>query len=192
MRTETFVTPGPVEIELRVPAGRVETQTVDGEETVVELEPLRDNDASAAAVETARVEMRERAAGGQHVIVEVREDHGSRFSFWRGAEVRARVSCPHSTALELSVASADVEARGRYSEAEISSASGDVDVEHVDGSASISSASGDIEVERIGGRARVSTASGDIEVERLEADAQVNTASGDVLVGEAHGSLSGE
>jgi DUF4097 and DUF4098 domain-containing protein YvlB len=189
MRTETFSTPGPVEVEVRVPAGRVEAQTVDSQETVVELEPMRDNDASAAAVEDARVEMRERAAGGQHVIVEVRDERGRGFGFWRGAEVLARVRCPHSTGLEVEVASADVEARGRYSEAKVSAASGDVELEHVDGETNVSSASGDIEVERIGGRARVSTASGDVEIKRLEGDAQVNAASGDVIVAEASGPL---
>src|SRR5438477_645865 len=43
MRTETFHTPGPVRLDLELPAGAIEPQTADTEETHVELEALAEN-----------------------------------------------------------------------------------------------------------------------------------------------------
>jgi len=57
VRTETFNTPGPLTLDLRVPAGRVDVQAVDTNETVVEVEALRNNDASIAAVEETRKQL---------------------------------------------------------------------------------------------------------------------------------------
>jgi DUF4097 and DUF4098 domain-containing protein YvlB len=188
MRAETFSTPGPVGLDVRVPAGRIEIETAEADQTVVELEPLRDDEASVAAVEDARVEGRERAAGGHEVTVEIRDAHG-RFGFGRGAEVLARISCPHGTALDVETGSADVEAHGRYADAKVASGSGDVELERVDGEAAVNSASGDVEIEEVGGRVRVNTASGDVRVEQPRGGGQVNTASGDVAVEEAGGPL---
>jgi len=56
MRTETFQTPGPVRLDVRLGSGEVRLETSDTAETTVTLEPLRDNDASMAAVQEARVE----------------------------------------------------------------------------------------------------------------------------------------
>ena len=50
MRTETFQTPGAVRLDIKLGAGEVRLETADVQETTVVLEPLRDNDSSAAAV----------------------------------------------------------------------------------------------------------------------------------------------
>ena len=38
MRSETFTTPGQLRLEVRVPSGRIDLETVEGVETIVELE----------------------------------------------------------------------------------------------------------------------------------------------------------
>jgi hypothetical protein len=195
MRQETFGTPGPVSLDVRLPAGRLQIETDDSSETRVELEPLRDNEATIAAVTEARVEMRERAAGGQHVTVHVPTDHrgfavgGVRIGLSRSPEVLVRVRCPHGTSVDAEGGSADIEAHGRLGPAKVSTSSGDIELEDVDGEASVSAASGDVEIGRVNGRARVDTASGDVQIERIEGEGEVNSASGDTLVKYIGGTL---
>ena len=50
MRRETFETPGPLRLEVRVPSGRIDLETVEGVETIVELE------GSPEIEEAARIE----------------------------------------------------------------------------------------------------------------------------------------
>jgi hypothetical protein len=195
VRSETFATPGPVALELRVPAGRVEVQTDEVTQTVVEVEALRDNESAIVAVEATRIELRERAAGGQEVLVEVPTDNrgfavaGIRIGLVRSPEVLVRVSCPNGTRLDAETASADLEGHGRFGSAKVTAASGDVELEDIDGEANVSTASGDIELGRVGTRARVNTASGDVEIDRIGGDGDVSLASGDLVVNGADGSL---
>jgi hypothetical protein len=195
VRSERFATPGPVVLELRIPAGRVQVQTADQADTVVELEALRDNEASIAAVEATRIEFRERAAGGQEVLVHVPNDTrgfevaGIRIGLVRSPEVLVRVSCPPGTSLDAEAGSADVECHGRFGPTKVSTASGDVELEDVDGEAQVSTASGDVELGRISARTRVNTASGDVEIDRIGGDGEVSLASGDVVVNTAEGPL---
>ena len=68
MRRETFNTPGPLRLEVRVPSGRIDLESVEGDETIVELE------ASPEIEEEARIEMRPRRDG--HEVIVVIEDAG--------------------------------------------------------------------------------------------------------------------
>lgn len=184
MRTETFQTPGPVALDIRLGAGEVRLETGETVETTVELEPLRDNDASATAVESARVELRERP-DGQEIFVDVPRQR--RFGF--GAEVLVRISSPHGSSVEMKSGSADVEGRGRFGEVEVETGSGDVAFQEVEGSAKVNAASGDVQISTIGGEGRLNTASGDVQVARISGAAKVNSASGDIQIGEAGGRL---
>src|SRR5215218_1662826 len=194
-RQESFATPGPVSLDVRVPAGRLDVATADTTETRVELEPMRDNEASIAAVNEARVEMRERVAGGQQVtVVILTEDRafavgGLKIGLSRSPEVLVRIQCPHGTSLEAQGGSTDIEGNGRFASAKVATGSGDIELEDVDGEAGVDAASGDIEIGRVGGRARVSTASGDIAIERIEGDGELNSASGDAVVSYVGGVL---
>ena len=195
MRREAFSTPGPLKLDLRVPAGKLELETTDGDETVVELEALRDNESSIAAVEAARVERRERTAGGQEVYVEVPKDErgfglgGIRIGLVRTPEVLVRIHCPEGAAVEIESGSTDIESRGRFGAAKVSGASGDVEFEEIAGEANVSTASGDIELARIDGRARISSASGDVKIDAIGGDGEINLASGDVMVDSIQGTL---
>ena len=83
MRTESFQTPNPVRLDIRLGAGEVRLEASKTTETTVRLEPLRDNDASVAAVEEARVEQR-----GDEILIDVRE----RRRGFRGSEVLVEVA----------------------------------------------------------------------------------------------------
>jgi DUF4097 and DUF4098 domain-containing protein YvlB len=183
MRTETFQTPGPIRLDVRIGAGEVRIETGETSETTVELEPLRDNDASKSAIEEARVEFRERPDGGE-VVVDVRD----RSRFLRGAEVSVRVSCPVESSAHARTGSADVEGRGRFGEIEVETGSGDVAFQEVERHAKVNAASGDVQISKVG-EARVNTASGDVQVATIGGDAKVNSASGDIQLGEIGGRL---
>jgi DUF4097 and DUF4098 domain-containing protein YvlB len=182
MRRETFSTPGPIRLDLRVPAGEIAVEACDTDETTVELEP-RGGAESTAAVEEARIELREGV-----LVVDLPEQRGIRF-FSRGPEVRLAVRCPHGCDLRVRAASADVRASGRFATAEVESASGDVELGEVLGDARAKAASGDLKLGPVGGSLVAEAASGDIAVERVAGEAKVRTASGDVVVGEAESSL---
>jgi DUF4097 and DUF4098 domain-containing protein YvlB len=179
MRRESFHTPGPVLLNVRVPAGRIELETVEGQETVVELE------AAPELEEEARIELRPRREG--HEVILVVEGKGILRRF-RG-DVRARVTAPLGADVEVSTASADLDGRGEFGELEVNTASGDVAFEQVGGDAQVNSASGDVSISRVEGAFTVNTASGDLEVGYLGGEGKVRSASGDVSVDEATASL---
>jgi Putative adhesin len=189
MRSETFETPGPVRLDVRLGAGELRLETADVRETVVVLEPLRDNDASAGAVENARVELRE-GADGHEVVIDVRDRGRGALGFLRGAEVLVTVTCPDGTSVESKSGSADVTGRGRFGSVEVESGSGDIEFGEIAEEARINAASGEVQLGAVGGDARINTASGDVQVRSVGGEAKVNSASGDVIVREVAGELS--
>jgi DUF4097 and DUF4098 domain-containing protein YvlB len=187
VRAETFETPGDVRLNIRLGAGEIRLETGDAGQTTVTLEALRDNDASAAAVENARLEVRERG-DGQEVVVDVR-DRSRGFGFFRGAEVLVEVRSPEGASVEIKTGSADVEGSGRFGSVEVETGSGDVELDEVSKDAEISAASGDVQLDSVAGRARITSASGDVQVGSIGGDAKVNSASGDVQISECAGEL---
>ena len=183
MRRETFSTPEPVRLDLRVPSGELSVEAADVNETTVELEPIGGPE-SAAAVDDTRLELRNGV-----LRVEVPEQRGFRI-FSRGLSVRATVRCPHDCVLRAEAASADVHAHGRFASAEVNVASGDVDLGEIAGDLRINSASGDVAVARVGGNVRIRSASGDVAVGETGGSVSIQTASGDQRVGSAaHGEV---
>lgn len=179
MRRESFETPGPLRLSVRVPSGRIDLETVEGTETVVELE------GSPEIEEDARIEVRPRRDG--HEVIVVVEDRGL-FRRFRG-DVRARVSVPAGADVEVSTASADVDGRGDFGALEANTASGDVSFDQVAGDAEVNSASGDVKISRVQGAFTANTASGDLEVGYIGGNGKVRSASGGVSIDEAEASL---
>ena len=107
----TYETPGPLELDLVVPAGVVELEASDTATTEVVLEPLDDNDATRAVIERSKVELRPRGEGHE-LVVEVPSDRGFGFRLGRTPQVRLRVRCPEGARVSVRTRSADVEARG--------------------------------------------------------------------------------
>lgn len=176
MRFETFSTPGPVSLDVRVPAGDVDVETGDTAETTVELE-VHGRDGEEAE-RNARIEMRPRGEGYE-VVVDAERGRGVGLFRGRSGDYRVRITAPHDATFRAQVASADVRGRGRYAEVDVKAASGDIEFEQVSGDASINTASGDIELERVGS-AKVNSASGDVRIEEGSGEISVNTASGDI------------
>src|SRR5215211_2052027 len=117
MRRERFDTPGPLHLNLRIPSGRIDLETVDGTETVVELE------ASPDVEEQTRIEVRPRNDG--HEVSVVLDKRLGLFRGLRG-DLHLRVSSPPGAGVELSTASADVRGRGSFGALGVNTASGDV------------------------------------------------------------------
>ena len=186
MRTETFQTPGETRLDIRRGAGVVRIETAEVKETTVVLEPLRDNDASRAAIENARVELRDRGKGHE-VVIDVR-DRGR--GIFRNAEVLIAVTGPEGTSVESKSGSADVEGHGRFGSVEVETGSGDVEFGEIAGDAHVNAASGDVQLGSIGGDVRVNTASGDVQIREIGGEAKINSASGDVIIREVRGELS--
>jgi hypothetical protein len=180
---ETFQTPEPIELELRVPSGTVEVDAGDTQETTVDLEAMSDDDASRAAVESARIELH-----GGRLLVDVPEQKVWGISFGRGAQVRLRVRTPAGARVLLSTRSADARLRGRLARLDAQTTSGDVEVEQVDGDALVRSVSGDLDIGRVAGELELASTSGDATVARAEGPLQANMISGDVTVREAESS----
>ena len=180
MRHETFDTPGPLTLDIRVPSGEIELEAVVGAEAVVELS------ASPELEEEARIELRPRRDGHElSIVIEKRS------GFFRGNrdEVRLRVTAPQGTDVEVSTASADTEGRGDFGKVDVNTASGDVSFDKATGDVAINSASGDFKIDEIGGELVVNTASGDVDVRRLAGAGKIRSASGDVQLEEAEASV---
>jgi DUF4097 and DUF4098 domain-containing protein YvlB len=180
MRREAFETPGPLTLDIRVPSGDIDLETVEGTETVVEVSGTPELE------EEARIEMRPKRDG--HEVSVIIEKRSGLFRAFR-EEARVRVTSPPGADVEVSTASADVDARGDFGAAQINTASGDVEFEHVGGEAQVNSASGDVKLDRVEGPLTVNTASGDLEVGRLQGEGKVRAASGDISIFEADSSL---
>jgi hypothetical protein len=196
MRSETYSTPGPVRLNLEIPAGRIEIETADTNETHVELEALSDRAAMQELIDNTRIELLRRG-DGYEVVVEARLRHGVFISFSRGPdirfggpEIRLRVSCPHGAELDIRTKSADMEARGEYRTVDVKTASGDISVQQVQDEVRVKTASGDVHLDEVGGKLGVNSVSGDVHVGKVAAASEIQLVSGDLYIGEAGDSVS--
>lgn len=168
MRYE-FATPDAPKLRFGIGAGRIEVETADVAETVVEVEAIRGSE------EDLKVEQH-----GRDIVVEGRK----RFGLKSDQEFDIRIRAPHGTDVDANVASAPFRATGRLGAVEVNSASADVQVEQVEREAKVRSASGDVQLGSVGGRAEVNTASGDVQIASAAGGGTIRSASGDVEIGE--------
>lgn len=183
MVERSFELSAPVQLVVQAAAGEVELSTGEGPATV-EVEPL--NDAARELLGDVRVELKERARGSELVV----EMPSKRLSFgFRSPEFRIAAHVPDDSDLRLTVASADVEAHGRWSVVELRSSSGDLRFDASATELEVQSASGDVELGPVGGPVVARTASGDVTVEKADGSLTADLASGDLRVGEAGGSV---
>jgi hypothetical protein len=185
-----FDTPGKTRLRVKNAAGLISVDPSETGRTTVELEALRDDDATREAIERATVEM-----NGNEVSVEIGVG-GMGFgvgpawiSFGRTPQVGVRIRCPEGADLECTTASADVAATGRLGEVEVKTASGDVAVEHVAG-LRVQSASGDVRGATIDGEARLQTVSGDVRLGAVAGAVSATLVSGDFAIEDALADLS--
>ena len=182
---QTFETPGPVLLDVRLPSGTIEIVTSDRRDTEVELQPLRDDEVTREAVAAARIQMHE-SAERRVVLIDVPSRRGF---FGRQPQFRLRVRAPEGADVLCRTRSGDVNCAGVFGGIDVKTASGDTVFDVVAGEAVVNSASGDVRGGVVRGGVNVNTASGDIFVERTEAAAHLNAVSGDVYVREALGAI---
>src|SRR5689334_2412018 len=182
----THHTPNGIRLKVRLLAGRCEIETAETTETVVEAIPMNRSSASREAADAAVEELRDLADGGKELVVEVPKRTRLVPGFG-DAQVLIRVRGPHGMDLDVSSASADIDAVGRLGDTDVRTASGDVRVESVGGSAEVKTASGDVALGRLEGASGVNTMSGDVRVRETATALTVNTMSGDVRIQRATG-----
>ena len=183
----TFST-GRARLRVRNPSGDVRVETVDGEETTVELVPLNDSDQTREAIAKATV-----AANGDEVVVEIEGGRTWTISIgnwgFGSAKIGVRITCPHGSELNCDTASADVRAEGILGASRVRTASGDLRLPRIEGSLEVKSASGDIQVDHVEGRATLHSVSGDVQLRTAMQGVAVNSVSGDVVLGEVLGDI---
>ena len=195
MRSETYSTPGPLRLNLEIPAGEIEIETGNTEETHVELEAIANNDAIRDLVENSRIEL-VRRGDGHEVVVEAKARHGIFISLSKGPDirfggpdVRLRITCPHGADLDVRTKSADLRARGEYGAVDIKTASGDIEIEKAIGATRVKSASGDVHIDDAASSLDVQSVSGDLHAGVVRGDIRAQLVSGDVHVRDAGASI---
>ncbi len=181
-----FETPGKARLRVRNPAGALTIETAETSETTVELEALRDDEATREAIARSTVEL----SGGQ-VVVEI--GSGMKgfgigpawISFGRTPQVGVKIRCPEGSDVDFETASADLLGRGRLGEVQAKSASGDIDVEDV-AELRFHTASGDVRARDVEGEARLQTVSGDVRLGTVRRAVSVTLVSGDLKLEEGY------
>jgi hypothetical protein len=180
MIERSFHTPRALALELSIPRGSIDVESVDGDETTVVLE------GDERELAEARVELVERA-GMDVLIVEHRRRFGIEISIGsigigRGS-LTLRVRCPHGAAATLKTVSAESSVRGSVSSLELNTVSGDATIDaQVEGDAAIKSVSGDVRLAQVAGSLRANLVSGDLQTGDVDGPVDVRTVSGDARV----------
>jgi Toastrack DUF4097 len=174
-----FHTPDGVELDVNIPAGAIDVETVDGGESVVVLE------GDERLIEQTKVELHGRRLSVAYrgrkplgIMISIGD-----FSFGNG-RLRVRVSVPHGAEASLTTASADMNLAGRLALLATKSASGDLTHRgEVESDAVVKTVSGDVRLERVGGSLRCQSVSGDVDVAWVGGEVETKTVSGDLRLG---------
>jgi hypothetical protein len=172
MPEQSFSTPHPVRLEIKVMAGEIQVSTGDGEESSVML------DGPEKVLDATTVEL----VGDRLVIQQRRKSLVGWFARW-DEQLDVRVVVPHRSGVEIATASGDARLDGTFGHLEVKSASGNLAMAGVlSGDAHVSTVSGDVQLPCVTGHMRVQTVSGDIAAESAEGSVVVKSVSGDVTV----------
>ena len=171
-----FHTPEPIELDVQIPTGDIDVETIDGDESFVTVT------GNEKTLDQMRVELE-----GRRLVVQLKGKHtvGIRISigdFNFGSEgLRVKAKVPHSSAAEITTATADTKLRGRYASLTTKSASGDLVLTgEVEGDATIKTVSGDVRIGHIAGELRATTVSGDVSAYAVDGSIEMKSVSGDV------------
>jgi DUF4097 and DUF4098 domain-containing protein YvlB len=176
MSERRFHTPEPVELQVKVPSGDIDVETVAGEESTIEVEG-----------DERLVELTEVRQDGRRIVVELKGKKPFGFTISIGdfsfgtAGLRVRARIPNGSSADVSTASADTVVRGRLETLELKSASGDLVVMgEIERDAIIKTVSGDARLDRVGAGLRVQTVSGDVSAGFVGGSVTSKSVSGDV------------
>lgn len=175
MLERTYSTPLPLELDVGIPSGDIEVETVEGEESTITV------DGDDRLLE--EVEIRQ---DGNRVVVTYRGKGKigfslSPFTLVFGNELKVRAMVPHGAGVKVKTASADTDLEGHFGPLGINSVSGDFRLRgEVAGDASLKTVSGDAELDRVEGDLSVQTVSGDVRSGPVAGSANAKTVSGDI------------
>jgi DUF4097 and DUF4098 domain-containing protein YvlB len=178
MPEHRFHTPEPIELEIKIPAGDIDIETVEGDESFVSVDGLE-----------KLLELTEVRQEGRRIVVELKgkKPFGltisiGDFSFGPGGlRVRARV--PRGSTTNLQTVSADMKLRGYVRSLDVKTVSGDLVVNgEIEREATVKTMSGDVRLERVGGELRVQTVSGDVNARTVGGSIVAKSVSGDFRV----------
>ena len=176
-----FDAPQPITAVVEIAAGSIRLMASERDDTVADVRPRdesRPHDVKAA--EQTRIDF----SNGTLAVTSKRG-----FAFPRRGAVIVDISLPEGSRLNVSVASAQVRADGRYSDCKLASASGDFSVESATGNIKADTASGAVTVDVVKGAAAIATASGDATIGDLDGDVKFRAASGSLTVRRLHGNV---
>jgi hypothetical protein len=178
MERHEFTTPAGVDLEVRIPSGRIDVMAEDRADTIVEVDGTRNPD-------DVRVEQHDRPSGRDRVTIEYRR----KMSFGSGSRIHIRIWAPAGCGVAADTGSADLVTTGSVGGLDFRSGSGDLRFDQALEGVVAKMASGDVHGRRVAGDASVSTASGDVELEVVEGSMHGRTASGDIQISTAGGSV---
>jgi hypothetical protein len=175
MTSWEFPASDPIDLRVRIPAGRIKVTAARTQTAKVTLSPDHLCDQGEKLVAGTRVEFDQGT-----LSITAPEQRGP------ASSLEAVIEIPEESSCLVDTASADITCTGELSAVDVHTTSGDVGAERVAGLARIGTASGDVEVGAASGLA-VTTASGDVSASRIDGEISVRTASGDVQIGAASG-----
>jgi len=179
----SYPTPEPIQLILRIPAGRIEIAATDTRETTVEVRRSGGRATGQEAEDDVRIEFRDSRRGpGQLLAVVDRNRHGW---FARHAAYLVRIETPSGADVHAVTASAAVAGTGSFGSVNVRTASGEVAFDDVTDRVSIKSASGDVRVRDVKGPAELASTSGDIHVGAAAGRVSASLVSGDFKVDDA-------
>jgi len=177
---DTYPTPEPIQLFVRIPRGHVEIIATETQETTVDVERTDARSAWVAGADDVRIDFRDsRRSSGQLLVVADKNRHGW---FTKNASYEVKIETPNGAVVDVVTASAEVSGKGRFESVNVRTASGDVSFENVTGTMRIKSASGDLRVDEAGGAATLASTSGDIHVGDAGGHVQASLVSGDLKV----------
>ena len=176
-----FETPEPVDLKVELSTGEINITAADTSVTTVELEAIHGDNYAKDLIANARVEQH-----GTKISVIMPKNKGGFFG--RKGQVRAKIAIPHESSLKIDTGSADLEARGRFAQANVNSGSGDIEIEQI-ASGDLKAGSGDVDVENVVASVKVKTGSGDVKLGPIGGSGDIMAGSGDVVLDAVEGSL---
>lgn len=179
MTEHRFNTPEPVEIDVKIPAGDIEVETIEGDESIITLEgPDRLLEHTTVELQGRKLVVEYRGKRGHGITISIGD-----FGWGSSGKLRVRATVPHDSAAKLTNASGDMALRGRFASLDTKTASGDLVVAgDVEGKADLKTVSGDVQLQNVGGDLDVKSVSGDLRANAIGGSVTVKSVSGDVRV----------